>query len=72
MEFWRGTGWVIRKRAEDDRRQVSTHITKSGMELLAKLEKPTGDFVTPLFAGAAISDLRIVLKVNDQIRTKLS
>jgi DNA-binding MarR family transcriptional regulator len=65
-------GWVTRKRAEDDRRQVSTHITKSGMELLARLEKPTGDFVTPLFAGTTISDLKTVLKVNDQIRTKLS
>ena len=65
-------GWVTRKRAEGDRRQVFTHITKSGMELLARLEKPTGDFVTPLFAGAAISDLKIALKVNDQIRTKLS
>jgi DNA-binding MarR family transcriptional regulator len=65
-------GWVTRKRAEDDRRQVSTHITKSGMELLARLEKPTADIVTPIFAGAAISDLKTVLKVNDQIRTKLS
>jgi DNA-binding MarR family transcriptional regulator len=65
-------GWVTRKRAENDRRQVSTHITKSGMESLARLEKPTTDFVTPLFAGASISDLKIVLKVNDQIRTKLS
>jgi DNA-binding MarR family transcriptional regulator len=65
-------GWVTRKRAEDDRRQVSTHITKSGMELLARLEKPTGDFVTPIFAGTTISDLKTVLKVNDQIRTKLS
>jgi DNA-binding MarR family transcriptional regulator len=65
-------GWVTRKRAEDDRRQVSTHITKSGMELLARLEKPTADFVTPIFAGATISDLKTVLKVNDQIRTKLS
>jgi DNA-binding MarR family transcriptional regulator len=36
-------GWVTRERAEEDRRQVSTHITKSGTELLAKLEKPTGD-----------------------------
>jgi hypothetical protein len=51
---------------------VSTHITNSGMELLAKLETPTYDFVTPLFAGTAISDLKIVLKVNDQIRTRLS
>ena len=65
-------GWVTRERAEEDRRQVSTHITKSGTELLARLEKPTGDFVTPLFAGAKISDLKTVLKVNDQIRTKLS
>src|SRR5246127_3391409 len=64
-------GWVTRKRAEDDRRQVSTHITKSGMELLARLERPTADFVTPIFVGAAISDLKTVLKVNDQIRTKL-
>jgi DNA-binding MarR family transcriptional regulator len=65
-------GWVTRERAADDRRQVSTHITKSGMELLARLESPTRDFVTRLFAGAAVSDLKTVLKVNDRIRTKLS
>jgi DNA-binding MarR family transcriptional regulator len=65
-------GWVTRKRAEDDRRQVSTYITKSGMDLLARLETPTRDFVTRLFAGAAISDLKTVLRVNDRIRTKLS
>ena len=65
-------GWVTRERAEGDRRQVSTYITKSGMELLARLEKPTGDFVTPLFAGATIRALKTVLKVNDQIRAKLS
>ena len=65
-------GWVQRERAEDDRRQVSTYITKSGMELLEKLETPTRDFVTRLFSGAAVSDLKTVLKVNDRIRTKLS
>jgi DNA-binding MarR family transcriptional regulator len=65
-------GWVTRERAEEDRRQVSTQITKSGTELLTTLEKPTSDFVTPLFAGTKISDLKTVLKVNDQIRTKLS
>ena len=65
-------GWVTRERAEEDRRQVSTHITKAGMELLAKLERPTRNFVTPLFAGSTISDLNTVLKVNDEIRTKLS
>jgi DNA-binding MarR family transcriptional regulator len=65
-------GWVTRERAVDDRRQVSTYITKSGMELLATLETPTRDFVTQLFSGTAVSDLKAVLKVNDQIRTKLS
>ena len=65
-------GWVTRERAEEDRRQVSTHITKSGMELLARLEKPTGDFVMSLFTGATTRDLKTVLKVNDQIRAKLS
>jgi len=64
--------WVTRERAESGRRQVSTHITKSGTELLARLETPTGDFVTRLFVGTAVSDLKTVLKVNDQIRTKLS
>ena len=59
-------------RKTSDRRQVSTYITKSGMELLAKLETPTNDFVMRLFAGAAASDLKTVLKVNDRIRTKLS
>jgi DNA-binding MarR family transcriptional regulator len=65
-------GWVTRERAEEDRRQVSTHITKSGMELLTRLEKPTGDFVTRLFAGVTVTHLKTVLKVNDQIRAKLS
>ena len=65
-------GWVRRERAEDDRRQVSTYITKSGMDLLATLETPTRDFVTRLFSGTRVSDLKAVLKVNDQIRTKLS
>jgi DNA-binding MarR family transcriptional regulator len=65
-------GWVTRERGEEDRRQVSTHITKSGMELLAKLEKPTGDFVMRLFTETTIRDLKTVLKVNDQIRLKLS
>ena len=65
-------GWVTRERADDDRRQVSTYITKSGMELLETLETPTRDFVTQLFAEAPVSDLKAVLKVNDQIRTKLS
>jgi DNA-binding MarR family transcriptional regulator len=65
-------GWVTRERAEADRRQVSTYITKSGMELLETLERPIRDFVARIFNGAAIGDLKTILKVNEQIRTKLS
>jgi DNA-binding MarR family transcriptional regulator len=65
-------GWVTRERAAEDRRQVSTHITKSGLELLSRLEKPTRNFVERLLAGASVSDLKTVLKVHDQIRSKLS
>ena len=72
LDRMENAGWVTRERAEDDRRQVSTHITNAGMKLLATLETPTGDFVTRLFAGTTVGDLKIVLKVNDQIRTKLS
>jgi len=72
LDRMENAGWVTRERAEEDRRQVSTHITRSGMALLEKLEEPTHEFVTRLFAGAAVSDLKTVLKVNDHIRTKLS
>jgi DNA-binding MarR family transcriptional regulator len=72
LDRMEGAGWVTRERAEDDRRQVFTRITKSGLELLVRLETPTRDFVTQLFVGVAVGDLKTALKVNDQIRTKLS
>jgi DNA-binding MarR family transcriptional regulator len=65
-------GWVTRERAEDDRRQVSTYITKSGMKLLEIMERPIRDFLARLFDGTAVSDLKNILKVNDQVRAQLS
>ena len=64
--------WVTRERAEDDRRQVSTYITKSGMKLLEIMERPIREFLARLFHGTAVSDLKTILKVNDQIRAQLS
>ena len=64
--------WAQLAKCSQDTATRDTHITKFGIELLAGLEKPTGDFVTRLFAGATVRDLKTVLKVNDQIRTKLS
>jgi len=65
-------GWVTRERAEDDRRQVSTYITKSGIKLLEIMERPIREFLARLFHGTAVSDLKTILKVNDQIRAQLS
>src|ERR1700761_459883 len=66
------TGWVTRERAEDDRRQVSTYITTSGMKLLETLETPIREFLARLFDGVAVNDLKTILRFNDQIRTQLS
>jgi len=65
-------GWVTRERAEGDRRQVSTYITKPGMELLEVLESPIRDFLAQLFERSAVSDLKTIVKVNDQIRAHLN
>src|SRR6201986_1208055 len=65
-------GWVTRERAEDDRRQVSTYITTSGMKLLETLETPIREFLARLFGGVAVNDLKTILRFNDQIRTQLS
>ena len=65
-------GWVTREQSEDDRRQVSTYITKPGMELLASLERPVRDFVARIFDDAAVGDLKTMLKVNERVRAKLS
>src|SRR5271163_1978697 len=61
-------GWVTREQAENDRRQISTYITKPGRELLGLLETPTRNFVEGVFHGAAVGDLKTVLKVNEEIR----
>jgi len=65
-------GWVTRKRAEDDKRQVSTHVTPLGLALLKSLEAPVRRMVTEIFKETVAGDLKTVLKVNDHIRTKLS
>ena len=34
------TGWIIRSRSTEDRRQVSTHLTRSGKDLVDSLDEP--------------------------------
>ena len=64
------SGWITRKRAEDDRRQVSTFITDSGQKLLAVIEGPAHKQIHRLFDGVKSSDLNMLLDVLAQIRNR--
>ena len=37
------TGWVTRIRGTEDRREVSTHLTKAGMDLVDSLDGPVAE-----------------------------
>jgi DNA-binding MarR family transcriptional regulator len=62
------SGWITRKRAEDDRRQVSTFITDSGKKLLTVIEDPVQKQIHRLFEGVKSTDLKMLLDVLAQIR----
>ncbi len=63
------SGWIVRERDENDRRQVSTFITDSGMELLAIIDSPFHKQVHQLFEGVKSADLKVLLEVLAQIRS---
>src|SRR6201997_3223762 len=60
-------GWVTGERGEGGGRQGSAYITTSGMKLLEPLETPIREFLARLFDGAAVNDLKTILRFNDQI-----
>jgi DNA-binding MarR family transcriptional regulator len=66
------SGWITRKRSEDDRRQVSTFITESGQKLLATIEAPVGHHTNQMFEGVSSADLKLLLNVLAQIRSRNS
>jgi DNA-binding MarR family transcriptional regulator len=64
------SGWITRERAEGDRRQVSTFITDSGRKLLTIIEGPFHDQTHRLFEGVKSADLKMLLDVLAQIRSR--
>lgn len=66
------SGWITRERDENDRRQVSTFITDSGRKLLTVAEGPVHEQTQRLLDGAKSSDLKMLLDVLAQIRTRRS
>ena len=64
------SGWIIRERDENDRRQVSTFITDSGRKLLTLMESPINQQTHRLLEGVKSSDLKMLLDVLAQIRNR--
>jgi DNA-binding MarR family transcriptional regulator len=64
------SGWITRERAENDRRQVSTFITDSGKKLLTIAEGPVHEQTHRLFEGVKSTDLKILVDVLAQIRSR--
>src|SRR6267143_1100760 len=64
------SGWITRERAEDDRRQVSTFIADSGKKLLTIIEGPVHEQTHRLFEGVKSTDLKILVDVLAQIRSR--
>lgn len=60
-------GWVARAHDSHDRRIVRAHITKAGLALLAKLDRPLGDFVQHLLAPVGVQDLRWLRKTCEAL-----
>jgi len=63
-------GWITRERAEDDRRQVATFITDSGQKLLKIIEGPFQGQIHRLFEGLESTDLKMLVDVLAQIRSR--
>jgi DNA-binding MarR family transcriptional regulator len=64
------SGWITRERDENDRRQVSTFITDPGRKLLAMIEGPVNEQTHRLLQGVKPSDLKMLLDVLAQIRSR--
>ena len=64
------SGWITRERAEDDRRQVSTFITDSGKKLLTIAESPVYEQTHRLFEGVKSNDLKMLVDVLAQVRSR--
>lgn len=72
LDRMENSGWITRERSEADRRQVSTFITEPGKKLLAIIERPLGGQINHLFEGVKSGDLKLLLEVLAQIRSRQS
>ena len=60
--------WIRRERCPSDRRQVLCWITADGLALLARLEKPVGDFDDEAFGMLTAQEQRELVRILDKVR----
>lgn len=61
-------GWVQRRRDSRDRRVITTHITKAGLELLERLQQTTKVFLSKGLGRMGESKLRSLIRFLDSAR----
>lgn len=64
-------GWVSRSREHEDRRFVTTRITRAGVKLLNQLDQPLHEFLAQWTAGLTQAQLRSLVDALAAIRGSL-
>jgi len=65
------TGLITRQRGSEDRRYVTTRITRKGLELVNKLDKPMRELQQTLLGHVSEKTLRAVVDGLAELRAKL-
>ena len=68
LDRMEGAGLVVRARREDDRRIVSTRITRQGLQALDRLESLVVDAHVKQFAHMSPPDVRALVAMLDRVR----
>jgi len=64
------TGLISRQRGSEDRRYVTTRITRKGLDLVDKLDKPMRELQQTLLGHVADKSLRALVDALAEVRAK--
>ena len=62
-------GWAARKRCPEDRRQVLCTITRSGLDLLARLDDPVGAADESILGALSDKQVETLIRLLDKARS---
>ncbi len=61
-------GWIERQRSVTDRRVVTSNITESGLELLARLDEPIRVMLESMLGRLGPDRLRLFIELLEEAR----